>query len=99
MKSIVLAAIAAAGLAIATAPAIAQDASTMTFFVTSTGLGDGANLGGLAGADAHCQKLAEAAGSTGTSPSPRISAAQIAVAAGAVWIPNPPCPAHQKNAG
>ena len=65
MKSIVLAAIAAAGLAIATAPAIAQDASTMTFFVTSTGLGDGANLGGLAGADAHCQKLAEAAGSTG----------------------------------
>jgi hypothetical protein len=34
----------------------------MTFFVTSVGIGDGANLGGLAGADAHCQKLAEAAG-------------------------------------
>ncbi|WP_423067879.1 hypothetical protein [Devosia sp. CN2-171] len=65
MKTIVLAAITAAGLAIAAAPAIAQDASTMTFFVTSVGLGDGANLGGLAGADAHCQKLAEAAGSTG----------------------------------
>lgn len=65
MKTIVLAAITAAGLAIAAAPAIAQDASTMTFFVTSAGLGDGANLGGLAGADAHCQKLAEAAGSTG----------------------------------
>lgn len=65
MKTIVLAAITAAGLAIATAPAIAQDASTMTFFVTSAGLGDGANLGGLAGADAHCQQLAEAAGSTG----------------------------------
>jgi hypothetical protein len=29
------------------------------------GLGDGANLGGLAGADAHCMQLAEAAGSTG----------------------------------
>jgi len=28
------------------------------FFVTSTGLGKGADLGGLAGADAHCQKLA-----------------------------------------
>jgi len=42
----------------------AQDA-TMSFFVTSTGLGKGANLGGLAGADAHCQSLAEAAGSTG----------------------------------
>ncbi len=37
----------------------------MSFFVTSTGLGDGANLGGLAGGDAHCKKLAEAAGSNG----------------------------------
>ncbi|MBY0505788.1 MAG: hypothetical protein K2X03_17870 [Bryobacteraceae bacterium] len=35
---------------------------SMSFFVTSTGLGDGGNLGGLAGADAHCQKLASAAG-------------------------------------
>jgi hypothetical protein len=34
----------------------------MTFFITSVGLGDGANLGGLAGADAHCQKLATAVG-------------------------------------
>jgi hypothetical protein len=34
----------------------------MTFFVTSVGLGDGANLGGLAGADAHCQKLATGVG-------------------------------------
>lgn len=34
----------------------------MTFFVTSVGKGDGANLGGLAGADAHCQSLAAAAG-------------------------------------
>ncbi len=34
----------------------------MTFFITSVGLGDGANLGGLAGADAHCQKLADAVG-------------------------------------
>ena len=64
MKSIVIAAAAAATLAIA-APAVAQDAANMSFFITSTGLGDGANLGGLAGADAHCMKLAEAAGSTG----------------------------------
>jgi hypothetical protein len=35
----------------------------MSFFVTSAGIGDGGNLGGLAGADAHCQKLAVAAGS------------------------------------
>lgn len=38
--------------------------SSMSFFITSTSPGKGANLGGLAGADAHCQKLAEAAGST-----------------------------------
>lgn len=37
----------------------------MTFFVTSTGMGKGADLGGLAGADAHCQQLAEAAGAGG----------------------------------
>src|SRR6476619_847158 len=39
---------------------------TMSFFVTSEPIGDGGNLGGLAGADAHCQKLATAAGSTKT---------------------------------
>jgi hypothetical protein len=37
----------------------------MTFFVTSVATGEGGNLGGLAGADAHCQRLAEAAGSKG----------------------------------
>ncbi len=37
----------------------------MSFFITSVGLGNGANLGGIAGADAHCQELATAAGSTG----------------------------------
>jgi hypothetical protein len=39
-----------------------QPPAPMTFFVTSVGAGNGANLGGLAGADAHCQKLAAAAG-------------------------------------
>lgn len=34
----------------------------MSFFITSVGNGKGANLGGLAGADAHCQMLATAAG-------------------------------------
>ena len=34
----------------------------MTFFITSAGPGKGADLGGLAGADAHCQALAQAAG-------------------------------------
>jgi len=36
--------------------------SEMTFFVTSVGPGDGANLGGVFGADRHCQNLAAAAG-------------------------------------
>lgn len=62
-----LAAFAALGLA---QQAFAQTAATATpvakpplsFFVTSVGLGKGADLGGLAGADAHCQKLASTAG-------------------------------------
>jgi hypothetical protein len=40
----------------------AQPPMPMSFFVTSVGNGDGANLGGLAGADAHCQALAAAVG-------------------------------------
>ncbi|MDH2380908.1 lectin [Bradyrhizobium sp. CER78] len=42
-------------------PAGAQTADT-SFFVTSSGIGNGGNLGGLAGADNHCQTLAQAAG-------------------------------------
>ncbi len=41
-------------------PAFTQN--NMSFFITSVGSGDGANLGGLEGADLHCQMLAEAAG-------------------------------------
>src|SRR5258707_8017317 len=36
--------------------------NNLSFFVTSVGTGKGADLGGLAGADAHCQQLAAAAG-------------------------------------
>jgi hypothetical protein len=54
-------------LTVAAPPASAQSAST-TFFVTSNGIGNGGNLGGLAGADNYCQTLAQAAGA-GTSPS------------------------------
>jgi hypothetical protein len=39
-----------------------QPQQPMSFFITSVGKGDGANLGGLAGADQHCQTLAQAAG-------------------------------------
>lgn len=48
-------------LAFAAVPATAQSAQ-MNFFITSAGPGDGANLGGLEGADQHCQDLAYAAG-------------------------------------
>ncbi len=45
-------------------PAFAQMADKkMSFFITSVGSGNGADLGGLKGADAHCQKLAKAVGS------------------------------------
>jgi hypothetical protein len=53
----------AALIAAGSLTARAQD-TAMTFFISSGGSGDGANLGGLDGADALCQRLAEAAGST-----------------------------------
>jgi len=46
----------------ASASSSAQQAANMTFFVTSAGSGKGADLGGLAGADARCQQLAQGAG-------------------------------------
>ena len=42
-----------------------SDEHSMSFFLTSVNIGKGANLGGLTGADAHCQSLAEAAGAGG----------------------------------
>ena len=41
---------------------VSAQQNQMSFFVTSAGPGNGANLGGLAGADKHCQTLAAAAG-------------------------------------
>ena len=77
MTNLKHAALAAALLVAALQPAAAQNAQPapqqstarstdpakpLGFFVTSEGVGKGGNLGGLAGADAHCQKLATAAG-------------------------------------
>jgi hypothetical protein len=47
-----------------TEPVQAQQ-SALSFFVTSVGLGKGGDLGGLEGADRHCQSLAQAAGAGG----------------------------------
>jgi hypothetical protein len=56
LVSMIIAGFCLAGVALAQQPA-------MSFFVTSIGKGNGANLGGLEGADAHCAALAKAAGS------------------------------------
>ena len=56
-----LCAAAALAVSVAALPAQAQNAN-MTFFVTSHGIGNGGNLGGLAGADNWCQQLAQEAG-------------------------------------
>jgi hypothetical protein len=59
-----IAAILAAAAALPqTARAQPRPKGDMTFFVTSAGKGNGADLGGLEGADAHCNQLAKAAGS------------------------------------
>jgi hypothetical protein len=75
-----LAAVALTGLGL-TVPAQAQQAS-MSFFVTSVGKGNGADLGGLAGADAHCQALARVAGSTNTNWRAYLSTTEPGGAAG-----------------
>ena len=52
-------------LAVGVGVALAQAPANMSFFVTSANPGKGGNLGGLAGADAHCQSLAQAVGAGG----------------------------------
>jgi hypothetical protein len=66
MKKSVLAAVSTLVFTAAHSLPAAADAANMSFFVTSAGKGDGANLRGLEGADAHCAALAKAAGSTKT---------------------------------
>ncbi len=66
MKSISIASKALLACVITGLVAVAADAQeqkpAMGFFVTSVAIGKGGDLGGLEGADAHCQSLAEAAG-------------------------------------
>ncbi len=49
-------------LALPSGDTVGAQGKSLSFFITSVGKGQGANLGGLAGADAHCQALAAAAG-------------------------------------
>lgn len=65
MKKKVLFTSAAVIAAAASFATVNSQQNEMSFFITSVGSGNGADLGGLAGADAHCQQLAAAAGSSG----------------------------------
>jgi hypothetical protein len=62
---VALAAVISAGSAICQAQQAPPQSPNMTFFVTSTGPGKGADLGGLEGGDRQCQTLAQAAGAGG----------------------------------
>ncbi|MET0202683.1 MAG: lectin, partial [Casimicrobiaceae bacterium] len=57
--------IGAAAIALALSSAVGAQSADMTFFVTSTGSGTGADFGGLTGADRLCQTLAAAVGAGG----------------------------------
>jgi hypothetical protein len=65
MLGMKLQAIALVALSVGLSGCNRQDPVKMSFFLTSRPMGQGGNLGGLAGADGHCQRLAEAAGSKG----------------------------------
>ena len=64
-KAIRLGVLASAALMALSLSGSGQAQNNMTFFITSVGSGKGGDLGGLAGADAHCQQLAQAAGAGG----------------------------------
>jgi hypothetical protein len=52
----------ASALVVPTASSVDAQGNSLSFFITSASPGKGADLGGLAGADAHCAALAKAAG-------------------------------------
>jgi hypothetical protein len=61
-RMVTVSAVAAVTLLLGAPVSLEAQQATMTFFITSVGPGKGGDLGGLAGADAHCQSLAQAAG-------------------------------------
>jgi len=65
MRLSILASAAMIGLLLGGSTQAQQASPEMSFFVTSTPVGKGGDLGGLAGADAHCQQLAQAVGAGG----------------------------------
>jgi hypothetical protein len=61
-KSILRVCFTAAAFMVAAVPLAQAQSADTSFFITSVGIGNGGNLGGLAGADNYCQTLAQAAG-------------------------------------
>lgn len=64
MRSLRFLALGASFLSVSSCASLGTREPTMNFFITSAGPGDGANLGGLTGADAHCARLAAAVGAS-----------------------------------
>ena len=77
MKPIVGISLAAAVVLALSACEMFQPENKMSFFVTSVGSGKGADLGGVAGADKHCQELADAVGAGGKTWHAYLSAAGV----------------------
>lgn len=73
--------LAASALAVLAAPPAQAQSADTTFFVTSVGIGNGGNLGGLAGADNHCQTLAQAAGAGRTASGVKVWRAYLSTQA------------------
>jgi hypothetical protein len=83
LVSISVAALAACSTGTTTAPTASAPAASSgpaSFFITSVGSGKGGDLGGLSGADSHCQKLAAAAGHGGKTWKAYLSTPLVAAA-------------------
>lgn len=90
MKKVTVLATAAAAAALLAACSTSPSAPAsgpMSFFITSVGSGKGGDLGGLAGADAHCQRLAAAAGAGGKTWKAYLSTPPAPQPGGAPWTP------------
>ena len=88
MKKFRMLALTAATVALLTGCATPMSTGPMSFFVTSVGSGRGADLGGLAGADAHCQRLAGAANAGGKQWRAYLSAAPTMPSANNPGVPS-----------
>src|SRR6267378_3544756 len=65
MRTVTRVSLAAVALALGSCGGMQSQQGGMSFFITSAGPGKGADLGGLEGADRHCQSLAQTAGAGG----------------------------------